>query len=558
MTRRAWEGLYPSGLEWGAALEFGTLPELLGRAVARFGAEPAIEFRGRTISYAALGERVARAARGLAALGVAQGDAVALLLPNTPVHPVAFFAVAAVGARVVHLSPLDPVRAVVRKLGDSGARTLITTDLAGVLPQAVAAWGDGACDRLIVAEDGEWGGDGGSGVPEGAVRFGGMDGPGFAAPEIGVGDLALLQYTGGTTGPARAAMLSHGNLTSAVAIYDAWNAGIGRAIGPGARLMCVLPLFHIYALTAVMLRCFQNGAMLMLRQRFDADGAIDDIERGRCTHFAGVPTMWIALVGHRRIGTADLSSLRVCSSGGAALPPDVLARFGALTGLALGGGWGMTETSPAGTNLVPGRVPAAGEIGVPLPGVDMDVVAIEDSGDDSGDDSGRVLAAGEIGEIRVRGPNVTTGYWGREAETASAFRDGWFLTGDIGSMSAEGVFTIVDRKKDMLISSGFNVYPRAIEDAIHEHPDVLEAAVIGVPDAYRGQAAKAFVALREGAPAMTLEELRAFLADKLGRHEMPAALEIRESLPHTSVGKLAKRELMAEIADRPGSPTLQP
>ena len=543
---RPWETHYPPGLAWDMPIAPGSLPDLLARAAARFGPEPAIDFRDRAISYDELNRRAARVARGLVALGIGTGDAVALLLPNTPVHPIAFFAVAMTGARVVHLTPLDPARAILRKLADSGARTLVTVDLPGVLPQALTAWRDGGCERLIVAEDAEWGGAGGAGVPAGAIAFEMLDGLHVAFPAIDPSDLALLQYTGGTTGPARAAMLSHGNVTSAVSIYNAWNRGIGRPIGPGSRLMCVLPLFHIYALTAVMLRTFENGATLMLRQRFDADAALDDIERGRCTHFAGVPTMWIALVNHRRIGQADLSSLQVCSSGGAALPPEILARFGELTGLRIAGGWGMTETSPAGTNLVPGRNPGTGEIGVPLPGVDMDVVAVEDTG--------RILPTGETGELRVRGPNVTAGYWQRPDETASAFRDGWFLTGDIGQMSADGVFTIVDRKKDMLISSGFNVYPRAIEDAIHEHPDVLEAAVIGVPDAYRGQAAKAFVQLRDDAPTLTLEALRAFLADKLGRHEMPSALEIRASLPHTSVGKLAKRELMAEIADPPADP----
>lgn len=544
---RPWEVHYPPGLAWDAPIRLGTLPDLLARATARFGPEPAIDFRGRTLSYDELSGRVSRVARGLAALGIGPGDAVALLLPNTPVHPIAFFAIATIGARIVHLTPLDPARAILRKLADSGARTLITTDLPGVLPHALTAWREGGCDRLIVAEDAEWGGVGGAGVPEGAASFGELDGPAIVTPALDASDLALLQYTGGTTGPARAAMLSHGNLTSAVSIYNAWNRGIGRPIGPGSRLMCVLPLFHIYALTAVMLRTFENGAKLLLRQRFDPDVALDDIERGRCTHFAGVPTMWIALVNHKRIGQANLSSLKVCSSGGAALPPEILSRFGELTGLAIGGGWGMTETSPAGTNLVPGRRPAAGEIGVPLPGIDMDVVAVEDAA--------RVLPPGETGELRVRGPNVTAGYWQRADENAAAFRDGWFLTGDIGTMSADGVFAIVDRKKDMLISSGFNVYPRAIEDAIHEHPDVLEAAVIGVPDPYRGQAAKAFVALREGAPALTLDALRAFLADKLGRHEMPSALEVRDELPHTSVGKLAKRELMAEIADKLPNPT---
>jgi long-chain acyl-CoA synthetase len=304
-------------------------------------------------------------------------------------------------------------------------------------------------------------------------------------------------------------------------------------------MMCVLPLFHIYALTSVMLRVLDNGAEMMLRQRFDADAALADIEQGRCTHFYGVPTMWIALVDHPRIATADLSSLRVCSSGGAALPAEIAVRFTELTGMRLGGGWGMTETSPAGTNLLPDRTQEPGEIGVPLPGVDLQVVAL--------DDPRLVLPPGEVGELRIRGPNVTPGYWNRPEENARAFVDGWFLTGDIGRMSRDGVFTIVDRKKDMLICGGFNVYPRAIEDAIHEHPDVREAAVIGVPDPYRGQAAKAYVALRAGAPELTLDALREFLADKLGRHELPAALEVRAELPHTPVGKLAKRELIAEI-----------
>ena len=543
---RPWEVHYPAGLAWDTPIDLGTLPGLLANAAERFGLEPAIDFRGRTISYAEMQRRIDAVSRGLAALGVARGDSVALLLPNTPAHPISFFAVLALGARAVHLTPLDPARAIARKIADSGARTLITTDLPLLLAAALSV--RDAVDRLVVAEDAQWGEpSAGVGVPEGAVGFAGLDGPPLDPPALGPSDLALLQYTGGTTGPPRAAMLSHGNLTGAVSIYNAWNRGIGRPIGPGSRLMGVLPLFHIYALTAVMLRCFGNGATLMLRQRFDAGAALDDIERGRCTHFAGVPTMWIALVNHPRIGSADLSSLQVCSSGGAALPTEILSRFGELTGLRLGGGWGMTETSPAGTNLVPGGQPGPGEIGVPLPGVDMDVAAL--------DDPARTLPPGQTGELRIRGPNVTAGYWQRPDENAAAFRDGWFLTGDIGHMSRDGVFTIVDRKKDMLISSGFNVYPRAIEDAIHEHPDVREAAVIGVADPYRGQAAKAFVSLRGGAPPLTLEALRAFLADKLGRHELPAALEVRDELPHTSVGKLAKRELMAEIADEPPGPT---
>jgi long-chain acyl-CoA synthetase len=537
---RAWEVHYPPDLDWGAPIAQSTLNELLDRAVSAYDRHPAIEFRGRTITYAELGRRVERLARGLAGLGIEAGDAVALLLPNTPAHPISFFAIARLGARVVHLTPLDPARAVTRKLADSGAQTLITTNLPGALPQAVQAWREGACARLIVADDREWGEPSAAlPVPEGVLGWAGLDGPAREWPALAPADVALLQYTGGTTGLPRAAMLTHGNLTATVGIYNAWNRGLGRPFGPGDRMMCVLPLFHIYALTSVMLRVLDNGAELLLRQRFDADAALADIEQGGCTHFYGVPTMWIALVDHPRIATADLSSLRVCSSGGAALPAEIAGRFTELTGMRLGGGWGMTETSPAGTNLLPDRTQEPGEIGVPLPGIDMEVVAL--------DDRRLVLPPGEVGELRIRGPNVTPGYWNREEENARAFVDGWFLTGDIGRMSRDGVFTIVDRKKDMLICGGFNVYPRAIEDAIHEHPDVREAAVIGVPDPYRGQAAKAYVALRAGAPELTLDALREFLADKLGRHELPAALEVRAELPHTPVGKLAKRELIAEI-----------
>ena len=536
MTRPfAWEASYPPGLAWDVPLPVSTLPALLDRAVAVGGARTAITYRTTPLSFAALGAAVERLARGLHAAGVRAGDTVGLLLPNTPAHPVAFFAVLRLGGIVVHLTPLDPARAVAAKLADAGARTLITTNLPGVLPQSLAV---GAA-RLIVADDAAWGpGSEGVATPEGALVMQALDGPAVDWPLLDPYQVALLQFTGGTTGQARAAQLTHANLTSTVAIYDAWNAGLGRGFRPGDRVLCVLPLFHIYALTAVMLRAVANGVELVLRPRFVLDQVLDDIETGRCTQMNGVPTMWIAMVNAPGIEARDLGSLRVASSGGAAMPHEVGERFFALTGLRLGGGWGMTETSPAGTNLLPERRAEPGEIGVPLPGVEMQVVSLEDQR--------RVLPPGESGEIRVRGPNVTPGYWRRPEENAAAFVDGWFMTGDIGQMEPDGRFVLVDRKKDMIISGGFNVYPRAIEDAIHEHPDVREAAVIGVPDAYRGQSAKAFVVLRQGAAELTLEALRAFLAERLGRHEMPTALDVRDSLPHTAVGKLAKRELMAE------------
>ena len=393
MTRQLhpWEASYPESVRWDAPIRTSTIPAFLDRIVKEYAGRPALEFRGRRMTYAELGERADRLARGLLARGVLPGDAVALLLGNSPAHPIAFFATLRAGARVVHLSPLDPVRAMERKLQDSGARTLIVGNLPSLLPQALAARQSGAVGTLIVAEDLDWGaGVVVAGVPPGARTLRDLDGPDAEWPAVEPADVAVLQYTGGTTGAPRAAMLTHANLTAAVAMYDAWTGDTERAYSPGDKVLVVLPLFHIYALTAVMLRALWSGVELMLRARFDVNQALDDIEKGRCTHFYGVPTMWIAMANHPDITTRDLSSLKVTSSGGAALPHEVGVRMEGITGLRLGGGWGMTETSPAGTNLPLDRAPGPGDIGLPLPGIEMDVVAL--------DDPARVLPPGETGE----------------------------------------------------------------------------------------------------------------------------------------------------------------
>jgi long-chain acyl-CoA synthetase len=421
----------------------------------------------------------------------------------------------------------------------------VTTNFGSLLPMALKLLDAGHIDRLIVGEDEAWGP---SPIPlapipekEGVTAFGAfVEGAPLptAWPEIRPDDIALLQYTGGTTGSPKGAILTHGNLTAAIATYHAWyNPQLN--LPPGSqRVICALPLFHIYALTTILLRQLQNGNEILLRLRFDAETILHDIEVKRATAFPGVPTMWIALANHPGIEKRDFSSLTHCTSGGAPLPVEVGAQFERLTGRSLRGGWGMTETSPAGTNLPTEGPVKVGSIGLPMPGIEVDVVAL--------DDPRRVLAPKEIGELRIRGRNVIKGYWNRPEETAKSFVDGWLLTGDIGYMDEDGYFFIVDRRKDMIISGGFNVYPQVIEQAVYEHPQVEEAAVIGIPDAYRGEAAKVFVKLKEGAPGFTLEELNAFLADKIGRHEMPAALEIRASLPRSPVGKLSKLELRDE------------
>ena len=538
-----WEKSYPEGARWDAPLTLGTITDLLDRAEARYGDRPAIEYRGHTISYRELAERSRRAAAGFRRLGIGPGTTVALYLPNTLFHPIAFFGALYAGARVTHLSPLDVERALVHKLTDSGARTLVTVNFPTLLASAQKFMTAGHIDRLIVGDDACWGP---SPIPlapfsenERQLSFERLlENAAIPAdfPKAGIDDIALLQYTGGTTGLPKGAMLSHGNLTSMVAMHEVWQAP-QRERTIGERVLCVLPLFHIYGLGVVLLRGLDAGAEVLLRPRFDAEEIVRDVETKRVAVFPGVPTMWIALTAFPGIEKRDLSSLRLCGSGGAPLAVEVAQRFERLTGLPMHGGWGMTETSPAGTNQ-PLRGGKPGAIGVPMPGILMDVVAL--------DDPRRVLEPREIGEIRIKGPTVFKGYWNRPEETAKAFVDGFFLTGDVGYVDEDGYFFLVDRKKDMIISGGFNVYPGVIESAIYEHPDVKEVTVIGIPDDYRGEAAKAFVKMRSGAAPLTLDALQAFLADKLGRHEMPRELELRDALPRTPVGKLSKKELVEE------------
>ena len=540
-----WEKHYPPGLAWDTPIGVGTIPALFGQAVADHASRTAIEYRDRPISFAELGRAVDATASAFLKRGLKAQEAIAIYLPNSPLHPVVFFGGLKAGGKIVHLSPLDAERELMHKLKDSGARILVTTNFGHFLPNACKMLNAGLVDQVIVDEDAAWGS---APIPTLTLpdrpdvvsysKFAAEGRPPAQWPDVTPHDIALIQYTGGTTGVPKGAILSHGNLTAAVAIYDAWFAGNDPALGNDGKVIAVLPLFHIYALTTILLLSIKRGAEILLRIRFDVESVLRDIEVKRATSFPGVPTMWIALTNHPGIEKRDLSSLRYCGSGGAPLPVETAKSLNQRTGITLRGGWGMTETGPAGTGFPLHEQVRLGSIGIPLPGIELGVVSLEDSH--------RALPAGEIGELRVKGPNVTRGYWNRPEESAASFADGYFLTGDIGYMDDDGYFFIVDRKKDMIISSGFNVYPQMIEQAIYEHPDVEEVLVIGIADAYRGEAAKAFVKLREGAPALTLEALRDFLSSRIGRHEMPAALELRAALPRTSVGKLSKKELIEE------------
>ena len=539
------EQFYPEGVRWDDPLPRGTLPDLLSAAAAEFGSRPAIEFRDRPISFTELEALAETAAGAFLRAGYGKNSSIALFLGNAPDHPVNFFGALKAGARVVHLSPLDGERALSHKLSDSGARILVTSNLSALLPTALKFLDKGLLDRLIVCEDDNWGmvGTPQTALPDNPAiitfrQF--TDGAAKPAewPAISADDVALLQYTGGTTGLPKGAMLSHGNLTSAVSIYDVWGKAARVKRDAVERVICVLPLFHIFALTVILLRSLERGDLISLHQRFDVEAVMRDIEVKRATAFPGVPTMWIAIAALPDLDKRDLSSLVSCGSGGAPLPVEVAKIFERRVGMKLKSGWGMTETCSPGTAHPKEGPDKPGSIGLMLPGIEMDVVSLEDPT--------KLIPVGEVGEIRIRGPNVTKGYWNRPKETTEAFVGDRFLTGDIGYVDADGYFYLVDRKKDMIISGGFNVYPSVIEEAIYEHPAVAAVSVIGVADGYRGEAAKAFVQLRPGASAFTLDELRVFLADKVGKHEMPAHLEFRDALPKTAVGKLSKKELIEQ------------
>src|SRR6476646_9111999 len=549
------EKFYPEGVRWDDPIARGTLPELLSNAATQYGARPAIEFRDRAISYAELEAMVEVAASAFLRAGYGNNISVALFLGNSPDHPVNFFGALKAGARIVHLSPLDGERALSHKLSDSGARVLVTSDLATLLPMALKFLEKGLLDRLIVCEDDDWGAVGNPHTPipdhPAIVTF-----KAFVAgatrpaqwPKVSADDVAPLQYTGGTTGLPKRAMLSHGNLMSAVSIYDVWGKKARAERNAIGRVICVLPLFNIFALTVILLRSLERGDLISLHQRFELDAVMRDIEVKRATAFPGVPTMWIAIASLPDLERRDLSSLVYCGSGGAPLPVEVAKIFERKTNMKLKSGWGMTETRSPGTAHPDEGPEKPGSIGLMLPGIEMDVVAL--------DDPKKVLAAGEVGEIRIRGPNVTKGYWNRPQETADAFVGDRFLTGDIVYMDPDGYFFLVDRKKDMIISGGFNVYPQMIEQAIYTVPGVHEVIVLGIPDQYRGEAAKAFIKLKPDAKPFSLDELRAQLAGKVGKHELPAAVEFVDDLPRTPVGKLSRHELRQQ--QKPSQSTQHP
>lgn len=562
MGEHPWLKSYPAGVDWHAPIDTYPVYQILDDAVSRWPSQTATDFMGKTLSYSELNDMVSRAAKGFQALGVGPGVHVGLFLPNTPHYIVCFYGILKAGGTVVNYSPLDAAKVLEHKIEDSQTDIMVTLDLTALYPQMAEMLGKTRLKKIVVG-----------GLPDVLpfpknllfplvkskeiakvpndmhhVRFKKLianDGKYNPVPVKDPSEtIAVLQYTGGTTGLPKGAMLTHANLTAATSMYVVGNTGETPTLVEGKeKILAVLPLFHIYALQINMLLAMRFGAEIILHPRFELDAVIKDLSSKKPTMFAGVPTMFTAIINYPGIKDVDLSSLNFCASGGAPLPVEVAEKFETLTGCKLAEGWGMTETSPAGVSTPVHGVAKPGSCGIPMAGIEIKFIDV--------DDPGKTMPMGERGEICIRGANVMKGYWNKPEATAESFtEDGFFRTGDVGYMDEDGYMYIVDRTKDMILCAGFNVYPRNIEEAIYLHPSVEEVSVIGIHDDYRGQAPKAFIKLKAGADSFTFDELKAFLKDKVGKHEMISEIDIRAELPKTLVGKLSKKELYEEEEKR--------
>ncbi|HUE46058.1 MAG TPA: long-chain fatty acid--CoA ligase [Aestuariivirgaceae bacterium] len=551
-----WLKSYPAGIRWDTEFPVLSLPEMFDEAVAAHGERDLTNFLGATLTYSQVGDQTNRLAAGLQARGIGRGHRVGLFLPNTPYYIAAYFAVLKTGATVVNFNPLYSVEELVEQAQDSSISAMVTLDLAVLFDKVAELAERGMIETVVVCpfadllprfkgllfrvfKRGDIAHAAGSPVAKRCIDWDSLiDNDGQFEPAVinPQEDIALLQYTGGTTGIPKGAMLTHANLTTNVDQMLSWNSDI--RIGK-ERIIGILPFFHVFAMTAVMNLGVRIGATLILMPRFEIGQAVALIRQHRPTILPGVPTLFSALINHSGTSRDDLSSLKICISGGAALAHELRKEFEAFAVCRLVEGYGLSETSPVATCNPFGGIEKKNSIGQPLPATYISIRSLEDPT--------REMPQGEPGEICIKGPQVMPGYWNRPEETANAFVDGHFRTGDVGYMDEDGFTFIIDRIKDMINASGFKVYPRRIEEAILEHAAVAEVTVIGIPDDYRGEAPKAFIRLKAGS-SLTAEDLLAHLEPRLSKLEMPAGIEFRDELPKTMIGKPSKKELREESA----------
>lgn len=548
-----WLKSYHKDVRWDLTPEPYPIHDLMDRAKKKFSDKICISFLGKDFKYSEICDLVDRAAKGLQQIGVGTGSKVGLMFPNTPAHVIFYFAILKAGGIVVNYNPLYTLPELEYQIKDSGTELMITHDLKLMFNPVETLLEKGVLSRALIvpfstflspvksllfsiAKKKELGNIKGSGQREKIHLYKDVinnDGRYQPVPVDVNKDVAVLQYTGGTTGKPKGAMLSHANLSYNVDQAVHWYVdGV-----PGEeKIMTILPLFHVFGMTGIMNMGIAFGAELILVPKFDPGECAKLIHTKRPTLMPGVPTIFIAFLNHPKIRNYDLSSLKHCLSGGAPLPVEVYREFTELSGANMPEGYGLSETSP-GAVSIPSEGPREGSIGIPISGT---VVSIR-----SLDDPNIEMPLGERGELCIKGPQVMLGYWNKPEATAEVMVGDFFRTGDVGYMDEDGYLYIVDRIKDMILCSGYNVYPRQIEEAIYEHPAVEEVTVIGIPNQYRGEAPKAFVKLRDG-QSVSSDEMKEFLKERLSKIEMPEEIEFRDELPKTMVGKLSKKELRAE------------
>lgn len=553
-----WRSAYRHPGAWDAAPPVTTMVSLFEERARAAPSAPLLDFLGRRYSYGETLDGANRVARGLADMGFGKGDRIGLFLPNVPHYVAAYYGILKLGATVVNFSPLYTVDELAHQVADSGTRMLFTLSATALLPTAVKVLAASKLERLVVgsvagalpatksilyrlfkrAEVAERPDD-----PRITAFSALIDNDGrLDAPALDPArDLALIQYTGGTTGSPKGAMLSHANLAANAQQV----AGLDPESGQGGidRIMGVLPFFHVFANTCVLNRTVVTGGEIVMLPRFDAAQTLAAITRTRPTAMPGVPTMYQALLDHPKRPETDFSTLKYCISGGAPLSAELKGRFEEATGATLIEGYGLSESSGVVScnPYAPPQQP--GTIGQPIPATRIRLV-------DKGDPT-TPAPEGEPGEIVVAGPQIMCGYWNRPDADAEVFlTDGagtrWLRTGDVGVIAEDGFVRIVDRLKDMIAVGGFKVFPSQIEAVLHHHPAVKEALVIGLPDAYRGEMPHAYVTLMEGVQASP-EELRAWLNPQLGKHERVEEVVVRLALPKTMIGKLSRKDLIAEV-----------
>ncbi|WP_336046867.1 long-chain-fatty-acid--CoA ligase [Solibacillus ferritrahens] len=552
MTEKVWFSSYPQEVPHVLELPEFPVHQFLTQAYESLPNKVAIHFMGRELTYKELYESAMKFANYLRSLGVEKGDRVAIMLPNCPQAVIAYYGTMYAGGIVVQTNPLYTERELQYQMADSGAKVILVMDI--LYPRVMKIMNETSIENVIVTGIKDY-----LPFPKNLIYpFIQKKQYGFSVKVEHSGtnhlftevmkmakmdkieldfdfenDLALLQYTGGTTGYPKGVMLTHKNLIANTMMCDAWMYKCKKG---EESILGILPFFHVYGMTTVIiLSVMQQGKMILL-PKFDAEQALKTIDKQKPTLFPGAPTMYIGLLNHPDLAKYDLSSIKACLSGSAPLPLEVQEKFEALTGGRLVEGYGLTETSPV-THANPiweNRI--NGSIGLPWPNTDSVILRSGET---------EILPVGEIGEIAVKGPQVMKGYWNRPEETAMTFADGWFLTGDLGYMDDKGYFYVVDRKKDMIIAGGFNIYPREVEEVLYEHEAIQECVVAGIPDPYRGETVKAYIVLKEG-KSVTDKELNEFCRKNLAAYKVPRFYEFRAELPKTAVGKILRRTLIDE------------